>query len=244
MPVTAVLRSEWIKIRSVRASFGSLIAVFAATLAITLLVFATVGRAEADNGGDPVFGAFYAINFAQIAAIAFGATAVSSEYAGGALRVSLSAVPRRNLFYAAKTAVLAGSALVVGLAASFATFFTGQAFLGRYAIGLGEPGALRACLGAGIYLALMALFAAGLTFLLRSAVAVLSLLIPFILIVSFVVGDIAGGAAAYLPDRAGQQVLRQDTTGGPGPWTGLGVTALWAAAALLAGWQAVRRRDA
>ncbi|MGW1882780.1 ABC transporter permease [Streptomyces sp. NPDC001970] len=243
MSVTAVLHSEWIKMRSVRASFGSLIAVFAAALAITLLVFATVGRAEADNGGDPVFEAFYAINFAQIAAIAFGATAVSSEYAGGALRTSLSAVPHRDLFYAAKAAVLAGAALVVGLATAFATFFVGQAFLGKYAIGLSEPGALRACLGAGIYLTLMALFAAGLAFLLRSAVAVLSLLIPFILIVSFVVGDIAEGAAAYLPDRAGQQVLHQDPAGGLGPWTGLAVTALWAAAALLAGWQAVRRRD-
>ncbi|MEU6318872.1 ABC transporter permease [Streptomyces sp. NPDC047009] len=244
MSVTAVLHSEWIKIRSVRASFGSLIAVFAATLAITLLVFATVGRAEAQGGGDPVFGAFYAINFAQIAAIAFGATAVSSEYAGGALRISLSAVPHRGLFYAAKTAIVATAALVVGLATGFTTFLVGQAFLGQYAIGLGEPGALRACIGAGIYLTLMALFAAGLTFLLRSAVAVLSLLVPFILIVSFVVGDIAEGAAACLPDRAGQQVLHQDPAGGLGPLTGLAVTALWAAAALLAGWRAVRRRDA
>ncbi|MFF7656428.1 ABC transporter permease, partial [Streptomyces sp. NPDC007983] len=220
--------SEWLKIRSIRASFGSLVAVFAATLAITVLVF----------------GAFYAINFAQIAAIAFGATAVSSEYAGGALRISLSAVPHRSLFYAAKTAAVAAAALVVGLATAFATFFAGQAFLGEYAIGLGEPGALRACVGAGIYLALMALFAAGLTFLLRSATAVLSLLIPFILIVGFVVGDLAGSAADYLPDRAGQQVLHQVPEGGPGPWTGLAVMALWAAAALLAGWRAVCRRDA
>ncbi|MGC8923539.1 ABC transporter permease [Streptomyces sp. PG2] len=244
MSVTAVLHSEWIKIRSVRASFGSLLAVFAATLAITLLVFATVGRAEAEGGEDPVFGAFYAINFAQIAAIAFGATAVSSEYAGGALRISLSAVPRRGLFYAAKSAIVATFALVVGLATAFATFFTSQAFLGKYAIGLGEPGALRACVGGGIYLALMALFATGLTFLLRSAVAVLSLLIPFILIVSFVVGGIAEGAAAYLPDRAGQQILHQDPAGGLGPWAGLAVTALWAAAALVAGWWAMHRRDA
>ncbi|WP_310436988.1 ABC transporter permease subunit [Streptomyces sp. 3330] len=244
MSVTAVLHSEWIKIRSVRASFGSLLAVFAATLAITVLVFATVGRAEAEGGEDPVFGAFYAINFAQIAAIAFGATAVSSEYAGGALRLSLSAVPRRGLLYAAKTAIVATAALVVGLATAFATFFEGQAFLGKYAVGLDEPGALRACVGAGIYLALMALFAMGLTFLLRSAVAVLSLLIPFILIVSFVVGGIADGAAAYLPDRAGQQVLHQDPAGDLGPWTGLAVTAVWAAVALVAGWWAVRRRDA
>ncbi|CAL9513954.1 hypothetical protein SUDANB6_03703 [Streptomyces sp. enrichment culture] len=244
MSVTAVFHSEWIKIRSVRASFGSLLAVFAATLAITLLVFATVGRAEAEGGEDPVFGAFYAINFAQIAAIAFGATAVSSEYTGGALRISLSAVPRRGLLYAAKAAVVATAALVVGLATAFATFFAGQAFLGEYAIGLGEPGALRACIGGGIYLALMALFATGLAFLLRSAVAVLSLLVPFVLIVSFVVGDIAEGAAAYFPDRAGQQVLHQDPAGGPAPWAGLAVTALWAAAALVAGWWALHRRDA
>jgi len=244
MSVTAVLHSEWIKIRSIRASLGSLIAVFAATLAITLLVFATVGAAELNADEDPVFGAFYAINFAQIAAIAFGATAVSSEYANGALRVSLSAVPHRGLFYAAKAAAVAGAAFAVGLATAFATFFAGQAFLGEDAIGLGEPGALRACFGAGIYLALMALFAAGLTFLLRSATAVLSLLIPFILIVGFVIGDLAGNAADYLPDRAGQQVLHQAPEGGVGPWTGLAVMALWAAAALLAGWWAVRRRDA
>ncbi|MEU8589080.1 ABC transporter permease [Streptomyces sp. NPDC048664] len=244
MSVAALLHSEWLKIRSVRASFGSLIAVFAATQAITVLVFATVGRAEADNGGDPVFGAFYAVNFAQIAAIAFGVTAASSEYAGAALRISLAAVPHRGRFYAAKTAVVAVASLAVGLATSFAAFFVGQAFLGEYAIGLGTPGALRACVGAGLYLALMALLAMGLTFLLRSAVAVLSLLIPFILIGSFVIGDIAGSAADLLPDHAGQQILYQTPTGPIGPWPGLGVTALWAAAALVAGWRALVRRDA
>ncbi|GAB2810054.1 ABC transporter permease [Streptomyces daliensis] len=244
MSVTAVLHSEWIKIRSIRACLGSLLSVFVATLAITLLVFATVGQAGKLGGGDPLFGAFYAINFAQIAALAFGATAVSSEYANGALRISLSAVPVRGLFYAAKTAVVVCSALAVGLVTAFAAFFTGQAFLGEDAIGPGEPGALRACFGAGLYLALMASFAAGLTFVLRSAVAVLSLLVPFLLIVSFVVGDLAGDAAAYLPDRAGQQILHQHPDGVLGPWTGLAVTALWATAALLAGWWAVHRRDA
>jgi ABC-type transport system involved in multi-copper enzyme maturation permease subunit len=224
---------------------GSLTAVFLATLAVTVLAFATVGQAEADNpDADPVFGAFYALNFGQIAAISFGATALSSEYLNGALRVSLAAVPRRDLFYAAKMMLVGALALVVGLVTSFTAFLVGQLFMGKYAIGLGEPGALRAALGGGIYLALMALLAAGLTALLRSAVAVLSLLIPFILIVSFVVGDIAGGVAQYLPDRAGQLVLQQNPEGGLGPWTGLAVTAAWASAALLTGWWAMRRRDA
>ncbi|MCX4868630.1 ABC transporter permease [Streptomyces sp. NBC_00257] len=245
MPTTAVLHSEWIKIRSVRSVLGSLIAVLLVTLAITVLAFSTVGQAEADNvDAEPVFDAFYALNFGQIAAISFGATALSSEFLNGALRISLAAVPRRNLFYAAKITLVGALALTVGLVASFGAFLVGQLFMGKYAIGLGEPGALRAAFGGGIYLALMALFAAGLTVVLRSAVAVLSLLIPFVLIVSFVVGDVAGGAAQYLPDRAGQLVLHQNPEGSLGPWGGLAVTAAWAAAALLAGWWAIRRRDA
>ncbi|MEV0783984.1 ABC transporter permease [Streptomyces sp. NPDC050423] len=245
MSTTAVLRSEWIKIRSVRSISGSLIAVFLVTMVVTVLTFATVGQAEADNAdAELVFGAFYALNFGQIAAISFGATAISSEYLNGALCMSLAAVPRRTHFYTVKMSLVGGAALTVGLITAFGSFLVGQLFMGEYAIGLGEPGALRAAFGGGIYLALMALFAAGLTVLLRSAVAVLSLLIPFILIVSFVVGDIAGSAADYLPDRAGQLVLHQHPEGSLGPWAGLAVTAAWAATALLAGWWALRRRDA
>lgn len=245
MTLTGVLHSEWIKIRSVRSIYGSLTAVLAVTLAVTVLALGTVGRKQAERAGaEPVFDAFYALNFGQVAAIAFGATAISSEFLDGALRISLAAVPRRSLFYAAKMTAVGGAALVVGLLTSFTAFLVGQLFLGEYAIGLGHPGALRAAFGGGFYLALMALFAAGLTALLRSAVAVLSLLIPLLLIVPFVFVDIAAAAVDYLPDRAGQLVLHQNPEGSLGPWSGLAVTAAWAAAALLAGWWAVRRRDA
>ncbi|MFE6223843.1 ABC transporter permease [Streptomyces sp. NPDC057854] len=240
----AVLRSEWIKIRSVRSSFGSLVAVLAVGLAMNLLLYVSVGGPEPDGKGDPVFRALFHTNFAQIAAIAFGATAVSSEYLNGALRNSLAAVPRRGLLYAAKAAVVGGAALAVGLVTSFAAFFAGQAFAGEHAIGIGAPGALRGCFGAGLYLALIALLAFGLTFLLRSAVGSLSILVPALLMLPFVLGDIASGAAQYLPDQAGTRVLYQTPTGDLTAWTGLGVTALWAAAALLAGWWALRRRDA
>jgi ABC-2 type transport system permease protein len=90
----------------------------------------------------------------------------------------------------------------------------------------------------------MALLAAGLTALLRSGVGALSLLIPFVLVVSYVIGDAAGGLTDYLPDRAGQIVLYETHDGTPGPWTGLAVTALWTAAVIVAGAWSVRRRDA
>lgn len=245
MTLTAVLHSEWIKIRSIRSIYGSLMAVLATTLTITVLVLGTAGQEQAERAGsDALLNAFFALNFGQIAAIAFGATAVSSEFLNGALRISLAAVPRRSLFYAAKMTVIGGSVLVVGLVTSFAAFLVGQLFLGEYAIGLGHPGALRAAFGGGIYLALMALLAAGLTALLRSAVAVLSLLIPLLLIVPFVFVDFATAVVRYLPDRAGQAVLHQNPEDGLGPWTGLAVAAVWAAAVLLAGWWAVRNRDA
>ncbi|MFE2059105.1 ABC transporter permease [Streptomyces sp. NPDC059446] len=245
MSTTSVLRSEWIKIRSVRSVAGSLIAIFAATLAVTVLVFATMGQAEADSPGDePLFSAFYALNFGQIAAISFGATALSSEFLNGALRISLSAVPRRGLLYGAKMSVIGGLALAVGLITSLSTFLVGQTFMGEHALGLGDPGAVRATVGGGVYLMLMALFAAGLTAVLRSAVAVLAALIPFILIASFVLGTVAWDIAQYLPSEAGQLVLHQNPEGGLGPWSGLAVTAVWAGAALCAGWWSIRTRDA
>ncbi|MFJ5706532.1 ABC transporter permease [Streptomyces sp. NPDC093105] len=241
--VRTALNSEWIKVRSARSSFGSLVAVLVVGLATNLALYASVGGPEPDGRGDPVFRALFHTVYAQIAAVAFGATAVSSEYLNGALRNSLAAVPRRGLLYAAKAAVVGGTALAVGLVTSFAAFFAGQAFAGEYAIGIGAPGALRGCLGAGAYLALMALLGFGLTFLLRSAVGSLSILVPALLVLPFLVGDVWPRAAQYLPDRAAGQLLHQTPAGDLGPWTGLGVAALWVAAALAAGWWSLRRRD-
>ncbi|CAM5356164.1 ABC transporter [Streptomyces avidinii] len=240
-----VLRSEWIKIRSLRGTFGALICVFAVTVGIQALTAAMIGQSEAGSmGDDPLLAAFYSLNFGQIAAFAFGATALSSEFHNGALRTSLTAVPNRARLYLSKMAVVGVVALLVGQVAALATFLGGQAFMGPYALDLGSPGTYRAVFGCGMYLALMALLAAGLTAVLRSATAVLSLLIPFTMIVSFVLGAASEGVARFLPDRAGQMMMRLDTSVGLAPWTGLGVLALWALVAVGGGWLSVRRRDA
>ncbi|MGW7098199.1 hypothetical protein [Streptomyces sp. NPDC054838] len=96
--------------------------------------------------------------------------------------------------------------------------------------------------GSGVHLMLIALLSAGLTALVRSGTLVLSLLIPFLLILPFVIGQVAGGVGQFMPDRAGRLVMRMEAEGPLGPWTGLGVAALWSLAALAAGWLAVRRR--
>ncbi|MFJ3234178.1 ABC transporter permease [Streptomyces sp. NPDC086787] len=235
MSFSSVLHAEWIKIRTLRSLIGSLTAVLLATAAFSAL--ASVG----DDGSDPLFSTFFGVSFGQIAAIAFGATAVSSEFRGGALRLTLAAVPDRLRWFAAKAAAVALPVLAVGLVTGAVSLAVGRSVLGAGAPTWGEG--LRAAVGCGFYLALMALFAAGLAAVLRSGVATLSILVPFLLTVSFVIGDLSGGVADFLPDRAGQVVLHSDWDGTLGPWTGLAVTALWTAGALVAGAWSVRRRD-
>ncbi|MEU1011360.1 ABC transporter permease [Streptomyces sp. NPDC005890] len=236
MPFAPVLHAEWIKIRTLRSLLGALAAILVSTAA-----FSALATADADDS-DPLFSVFFGISFGQVAAIAFGTTAVSSEFRGGALRLTLAAVPDRGRWFAAKATAVALPALAVGLLTGFVTLLAGRAALGASAPGWAEG--VRGAVGCGVQLTLMALFAAGLATVLRSGAATLSVLIPFLLIVSFVVGDLSGGVADFLPDRAGQVALHSTWDGTLGPWTGLAVTALWTAAALLAGAWSLHRRDA
>ncbi|MGP4006760.1 ABC transporter permease [Streptomyces sp. 4N124] len=241
MSFAPVLHSEWLKIRTLRSLLGALLALFAATT----LFSAIAGVSDtSDPEFDPLFMALSGVAPGQIAAISFGAMAVSSEFHGGGLRLSLAAVPQRGRWFVGKLAVIAVPTLVVGLVTAFAALLAGRAGLGPAASGLTVGEQVRGVVGAGIYLTLMALLAAGLTALLRSGVGALSLLIPFVLVVSFVIGDAAGGLTDYLPDRAGQIVLYETHDGTLGPWPGLAVTALWTAAVVVAGAWSVRRRDA
>ncbi|MFF9494762.1 ABC transporter permease [Streptomyces flaveolus] len=240
MHFTPVLRSEALKIRTLRSLCGTLPALFAVTTAFSTLAGSS-GTSDPDF--DPLFTALSGVWPGQIAAIAFGALAVSSEYQGNGIRLSLAAVPQRGRWFAAKLVVVAVPVLVVGLLTACAALVAARAGLGPAADGLTAGEQVRGVVGCGIYLMLMALFAAGLTALFRSGMATLSTVIPFILVVSFVIGDAAGGATDFLPDKAGQVVLYQAHDGALGPWAGLAVTALWAAAAVLAGAWRLRHRD-
>ncbi|MEU0672051.1 ABC transporter permease [Streptomyces sp. NPDC006172] len=243
MAFAPALHAEWIKIRTLRSQLGGLSAILLATVAFSALATADSGDDPAD-AFDPLSSVYFGVNFGQIAAIAFATTAVSAEFQGGALRVSLAAVPHRGRWFAAKLTAIALPVLAVGLATGLLTLAVGSAALGGDADAISTGEGLRAAVGCGLYLTLLALFAAGLTTVLRSGVATLSVLIPFLLIVSFVVGDMSGTAADFLPDRAGQTVLHSTREGVLGPWSGLAVTALWTAAALAAGAWRLRRRDA
>jgi ABC-2 type transport system permease protein len=253
--VRAVLTAEWTKIRTLRSTVVTLALALVVSAGLAYLVGRSFrGQAAAAPGThDPLFATFYTLTLGQLPLVVFGVLTVSGEYASGTIRASLAAVPRRGLFYGGK--VLAGG-LVTGAAAAatvLATFIAAQAGLGPRHVTLGGPGVTQATVGAWLYLTLICLFAMGLAATLRSSAFSLTILLPLLFLGSQGLGNIpkAKNVLQYLPEEAGLVIMHiAGQPGDPrfgrayGPWTGVGILALWAAAALIAGYLLLRRRDA
>ncbi|MEV4190852.1 ABC transporter permease subunit [Streptomyces toxytricini] len=258
MSFPAVLRSEWTKIRTVASTVWTLAAASVVTVGMSALLcvflnsqFETLPK-EQQLAFDPTASSFAGMSLGQAAVIVFGVLVVGTEYSTGMIRTSLAAVPRRGSFLAGKLLVATALALAVGLVTSFVSFFTGQALLGEHSIGIGEPNVLRAVFGAGLYMAVIALFAMGLTMVLRSSMLALGILLPFVFLLSPILGsvDATQKVAYFFPNVAGSRIMQTvpavlDGSEPPyGPWGGFGIMAAWAALAVVAGYAVLRKRDA
>ncbi|MCU1656807.1 MAG: putative transporter transrane protein [Pseudonocardiales bacterium] len=248
-----VLRSEWTKLRSLRSAYLSTGFVMLATVGLGILM--GVRWAHQKGALDPAFDAtnvslsgFY---IAQVIVGAVGVLTISSEYTTGMIRATFSAVPQRRAVLAAKALVVAGATFVIGEIASFASFGVCQALLvSKHAgVSLGDPGALRAVFGAGLYLTAVSLLGFGLGATIRHTAGALSgffgILFAPTLIVDLLPTSWRNNLIDYMPANAGSQILTiVKVKGALPPWGGLGVFCLYAAAALLAGFALVRVRDA
>jgi ABC-type transport system involved in multi-copper enzyme maturation permease subunit len=252
------VRSEWIKIRSLRSTWWALAAMVALIVGLGTL-FAAFRAHRYDQLGaggfglidDPTEISLRGIFLGQLAVGVLGVLVISGEYATGMIRASLTALPRRWPVLAGKALVLAAVALVVTEAASFAGFLAGQAALAstHHQASLSSPGALRACLGAGVYLTIIALLGVGLGFALRSTAGGIATLVGIVLVLPLLAEALPAPYSTdvirYLPLTAGTQIIatRLDPNA-LAPWAGIGVAAGYAAAALLVGLYLLRRRDA
>ena len=250
-----VLTSEWTKIRSVGSTLWTLATALLVTVGLSALICYFVNAdfdkmpARSQATFDATYMSFSGMQLGQLAMIAFGVLVVSAEYSTGMIRSSLSAVPQRGTFMASKVTIATLVVLVVGLATSFATFYTGQALLGEHRAAIQDTGVLRAVLGGGIYMALISLFSMGVTFILRSPLLAFGILMPFFFLISSILSGVEATKrfANYLPDQAGTAVMAvvPETLDRPyGPWEGLLIMAAWVAAALVAGYAVLKVRDA
>lgn len=256
--VPAVLQSEWTKIRTVSSTIWTLAVAFLVTAAMGFGLSALLNStfddiSEAERATfDPTFVSFSGTILGQLAMVVFGVLVVGSEYSTGMIRTSLAAVPQRATFLFSKILVAGSLALVVGLITSFVSFFLGQAALGDHGTTLGEPDVLRAVIGSGLYMGLIAVFSMGVATMLRSSLLSLGILMPFFFLVSQILASVpkAKEVAKYFPDQAGSKIMQvvpgaMNSDEGPyGPWEGMGIMVLWVIAALLGGYLVLRKRDA
>nr|WP_030368021.1 ABC transporter permease [Streptomyces roseoverticillatus] len=253
--VAQVLQSEWTKIKSVRSTVWTLGLALVVTVALGALIsaftssnFNQMPLKERVNF-DPTFTSFAGMGLGQLAMIVFGVLVVSNEYSTGMIRTSLAAVPQRGTFLFSKITVAALVAFVIAMATSFVSFFIGQAMLADHRTSIGDAHVLRAVIGGGLYMTLIAVFSMGIAAMLRSPMLSLGILMPFFFIISNILGAVSATkkVAQYLPDQAGRKVMQVVTIADDapyGPWGGFAIMALWVVAALAGGYAVLKRRDA
>jgi hypothetical protein len=155
---------------------------------------------------------------------------------------------------AAKAAVFGTVAAVTGILSSAVAFVTGQLILAHKGIEahIGDPGALRSVIGAGLYLAVLGLLALGLGTLIRRTAGAIAAVVAVVVILPVLVQGLPVSWQAhltrYLPSVAGQAVIGRTKFAPPGhlmaPWTGFVLFCAYAAATLIAGALTLNRRDA
>jgi ABC-2 type transport system permease protein len=255
-----VLRAEWTKVRTVPETGWLVAATAVLTVAVSTAVVAVTRCAPgASCTADTTKLSLIGVEAGQAVVALLAVLAVTSEYSTGMIRTTFTAMPRRFAVLTAKAAVLTGLVLpaaiisVAGCLLAGREILPGQGFTAarRFALlSLAHGPTLRAAGGSVLYLALIGLLALGVATIVRDSAAatgtVLGLLYLAPVLAAFVANPVwQRRIERYGPTSAGLTI--QDTTGRHlpiGPWGGLAVLAIWAAAALLAGGLMLRFRDA
>jgi ABC-2 type transport system permease protein len=250
-----VLRSEWIKMRSLRSTALTLLAAVVTMVAAGWLFgWATnaqwsTTRPEELAVFNPIDTTLAGYNLAQLAVGVLGVLLVTGEYATGMVRATFGAVPRRLPVLWAKAALYAGVTFALMLAAGLIAFLGGQQFLGTHGTGLSAPGALRAIVGVAGYLTLIGVFAVALGFIIRSTAGGVATVFGLLLVLPglglLLPASWQDNLLPYLPSNAGASMFKALT--GPGSLSAsvsLLVLLAWVAGALASAALVLKRRDA
>jgi ABC-2 type transport system permease protein len=253
----SIVRSEWLKFRSVRSSVTGVVLTLVFTIGLAALI-STVVRGQWSTIGavrqltfDPVSSSLVGVLLAQFAVGVIGALFVTSEYSSGSMRTTLTAVPKRIELSVAKLLVLLASMLVVGEVACFASFLLGQSIYSGVVptASLSNSTTLRAVILAGVYLTLLSALAFGLGLIMRHSAACISVFVGILLIVplifAFLPQSWQNAGVKYLPSEMGHAMVS------PAPiahdfdaWTSLLLLAVYAVVLVAVGITLFTRRDA
>lgn len=254
------LHAEWTKLRTVASPLWLLLGTIAATVALSAGATSVVTCTSAGCGGDITKLSLTGVMLGQALAAILAVLVISGEYSSGMIRTTLTAMPHRATVFAAKAITLTGIVAAAGTIAVLGSLLAGRLLLPRHgftaarghpALSLTDGPTLRAAVGSILYLTLIALLSLGVAAIVRNSATSIGLILGLLYllpILSQVIGDPhwqrlleqIGPMSAGLTIQATTDLHSLPLR----PWAGLGVTAGWAAAALVAGGLLLHIRDA
>jgi ABC-2 type transport system permease protein len=255
--VARVVRSEWIKQRSLRSTW--------ITLGVLLTMIVGFGLYASYLTGNPppgeqrplttdvIVGNMTAgAQFGIIVVAVLGVVVGAREYSSGLIRTTLAAVPRRWPVLLGKVLVFVALVLPVVLVGVAVAFAGGSAILTAVHVTaptLSTPGVLRALVGTVGYVVGIGVLGVALGVLFRGMAAGIGVLVGGLMFLPTLLLALLphswSEALKYLPSNAGQAITT--TTDDPSLLSygaGAAVLAAWAALSLAAATWALMRRDA
>lgn len=249
-----VIRSEWIKLRSVRSTWITLLSAGAVTVLFGMM-FSALNDTEGPGPG-PAAAAVNAVDVAlgglTVAELIFGVLGVlvvTGEYSSGMIRTSLAAVGRRLRLVRAKVTVTAASVFAVSAVAVTGAVVAGQGVYSGSLATVAVADVIDVIFGSTVYLTGIALIGLALGFILRSTAGSISTLVGGVFIgpqlMSLLPDSITDVFLRYLPSEAGSAIMSQVSN----PdllrrGAGYAVFAAWVGGLLAVAGYLVQKRDA
>ena len=247
----ALIRSEWLKLRTVRSNITMACFAVALPLAITLLTMAFKNIDSIDNRA--VSGVL--LGSGSLSVLLFGiigVLAITQEYSQGTIRLTLAANPRRTKVYVAKGIVLA---ILSGGLTAFVILVgntAGEAILdSRGAVGkLSNDKMGQAYLGMIALSILVSLLGMAIGTLTRNPPSAVTVLVLWPLLLESLIGGLLSVVIndqifKWMPFQTGMNALRlEDSDLDFGRWGSVGYFGLWILGFTLFAHTVFKRRDA
>jgi ABC-type transport system involved in multi-copper enzyme maturation permease subunit len=216
-----VVRAEWTKLRTLRATWLTLAIAIAASLALGLLATLSDARSwdtkplEERLTFDPTSTSLVGVLFGALVLGALGVRAITAEYSTGMIRTTAAAMPNRASIVLAKVVVTAAATFVAALVANAGGFAAGQAVLREEGIGVStlNGDGMRAIVLGAVAVSAFAVIGVGLGTIVKRA-ALANILIALVVIGGQLVGTaIPSASQRYLPFSALQASVTVHRTG-------------------------------
>ena len=215
------LRSEWIKLRTLRSTLWCYVIIVILTIGLGLLIASAlpapaVGAAAATHDVQQstwVTVSTLGISFAQLVSAVLGALVITGEYGTGMIRSTFAAVPKRLPAIVAKALVFGATTFIVALVGLVAAALLTAPLLPGKDItpDFGDGNVWLALVGGAGYVALIGLLAFGIGLIIRSSAAGIAAALGLVLVVPTILqvlstvtrADWPANIAAFLPNSAG-----------------------------------------